>query len=163
MIRSENILKVINNFKKVLPMATVKNHLDMMECEVNNGHTCGTIHCHGGWYAIAACDLSYEMNYMSGSNNMARTLGFGRDTDLERWAQQNTSLWGNNEGACMFCDEEAFYHKTKRPEGAKTLQHIVDHWQEVYERVKAIELTTEPPVDTLIDNALIPEKTLQPI
>jgi hypothetical protein len=137
--KSENILKVIKAFQKVLPLTKKeKRHLDMGEPNVNIGTECGTIHCHGGWFAVAVCDLKKGVDYIDGANEMARMLGFAFYLDLESWARDEEKIWGNDAGALMFSDSSAFQSE-KRPEGAKSLQDIVDHWKEVYERVVKFE------------------------
>lgn len=138
-------------------MATMEGAgLDMMEGHVNvPGHVCGTIHCHAGWYAIAACDLTHILSYFDGSRQMALDLGVNNPSLIEAWASTNPKIWGNRNGSAMFCEEEAFFHPTKRHNGAENLQHIIDHWTEVYERVKALELLSEPPIDALIEKAMV--------
>ena len=62
---SQQIQTVIDNFEKVLPQATLENHLDMKEEQVRNGsYDCGTVHCHAGWYAVAKKDYfdKYDHN-----------------------------------------------------------------------------------------------------
>lgn len=156
--KSENILKVINNFKKVLPLAKRDEQLNMSVSQVSSVG-CGTIHCHGGWYAVAACDTSEFIVFDNGACKMTEDLGFD-DPDmysLTTWANQNPEIWGNNKGAGIFCRANAF-EGVNRPAGAKNLQDIIDHWTEVYERVKAIEGKTndddwgktEPPKEKVI-------------
>lgn len=131
---SDAIAEVINVFKKVLPMAT-EHHLDMTDGRVNtDNHQCGTVHCHGGWFAVGACDAILLLDFLDGAKELARMLGFRGKYDLVLWAKDNPKRWGNPYGAEMFCDSIAFYHRTKRPYGAKTLQHIIDHWEEVRKR-----------------------------
>lgn len=184
-VKSKDILKIIKNFKKlskpslfnkIFGKDTIKEkRLDMGEGKVNQNHPCGTVHCHGGWYAVAACSLRQKLTYLDGATKMAKDLGFSSvfsKEDLETWASTNTEIWGNRNGSNMFGGKMAFHHQTKRPQGALNLQHIVDHWTEVYERVKAIEdkaiedkkaeelaakkhrLLTEPPVNALINDTL---------
>lgn len=66
---------VIDNLKKVLPLAVRERHLNMMEPDAKSeNHECGTIHCFGGWYAVAACDHSeVYLGYDDGANEMANT------------------------------------------------------------------------------------------
>lgn len=133
---------VIDNLKKVLPIATLPNHLDMGCPHVNNtSHTCGTVHCFGGWYAVAVCDLSEFINYEEGKDQLATDLGFLSDCQynvenlLVDWAMYNPGVWGNNNGTDMFLHERAFQHITKRPNGALNLQHIIDHLEQVRDRL----------------------------
>lgn len=131
-------------------MATLDKHLDMRESAVNYNHTCGTIHCHGGWYAVAVCDVRGRRNvsFIDGAAEMARELGFYHPDNhaalsmLSMWAYQNPKIWGNERGGDMFGSKLAFTHPVKRRCGAENLQHIIDHWEEVYERVKELEEQT---------------------
>lgn len=125
---------VIDNLKKVLPMATMEGHLNMLQSEVNYEHRCGTIHCVGGWYAISTCDLSNTVDYEDGAHNMATHLGFKRKEDMKRYYDDRLDLWGNGHAINMFLTPCAYYHHTKRPEGAQTLQHVIDHFEEVRDR-----------------------------
>lgn len=158
---SKQVLFVINNFKKILPLAILENHLNMRITHVNecNRHQCGTIHCHGGWYAIARCNLNNEISFKEGANMMAIDLGFNEYNcnnifidilySLIEWANENQTTWGNRWGGVMFTDSIAFFHPSKRPNGAQNLQHIIDHWTEVYERLLALENQveiSEPPI-----------------
>lgn len=148
---SEAVLNVINNFKKVLPLAKRYDHLDMKAISV-----CGTIHCHGGWYAVATCDLRKieDLYFTHGVVQMEIDLGLEHIKgslffSLQYWAVANHYLWGNECGGLMFKDALAFYHKDKRPFGAQNLQHIIDHWTEVYERLLLLENQIEisdPPI-----------------
>ena len=54
-LKSENLLKVINNFKKMTPFVE-KGKFDINEPHVSSkrdGHQCGTVHCVAGWYLLA--------------------------------------------------------------------------------------------------------------
>lgn len=131
---------VIDNLKKVLPLAARERHLNMMEPDAkSNSHECGTIHCFGGWYAVAACDHNEEyLGYDDGANEMAKHLGLkeeGRDGEfsIEDFASNNKYIWGNSRGHLLFISREAFISPS-RPDGALTLQHIVDHLEEVRDR-----------------------------
>lgn len=134
---SQQVQIVIDNLKKVLPLAQAENHLDMGEDSVNNfRYKCGTVHCHGGWYAIAVCDLeSNYISYIDGAKQMARDLGFKYAIELEVWADENKWIWGNNMGYYMFSSPRAFFSFHIRSGGAKTLQDIVDHWEDVKQRL----------------------------
>lgn len=139
-MKSDDILKVIENFKKVLPMATKKGHLNMSEMRVKgDDYQCGTVHCHGGWYTVATCKMDKHILFVEGAEKLARHLGFKSPHDLKLWAEENPKLWGNDNGYDMFGDKLAFLNTELRPKGAKTLQDIVDHWTEVYKRVKKLK------------------------
>lgn len=111
-------------------MATQPNHLNMMEGSVNNleGHTCGTVHCVGGWYAIATIDLSKRVvDYHDGGHEMAKHLGFSDRDKLIDWAHSNRDIWGNSNGSGMFCDEDAY-------DSSKTLADVIIHLEGVRDR-----------------------------
>lgn len=153
-VESKNVLKVIRNLTNALPLAAMENHLDMNEPRVNRNFSCGTIHCHGGWYAIGSGltkDDKKFIVYTNGAHQVALDLGFDSDGGvppilgisieiiaLQQWANDNPEIWGNAFGASMFTRRIAF-KSANRPQGAMSLQDIVDHWQEVYERIKTKE------------------------
>lgn len=137
---SAQVLTVIDNFKKVLPLAVQPDHLDMWVTGVNmNGHACGTVHCHGGWYAVATLPHNKGLGYLDGAQKMATDLGFNNSLGLKDWAYNDIDIWGNTIGGEMFCNKKAFASDT-RPNGAENLQHIIDHWTEVYNRIKQTEV-----------------------
>lgn len=161
---SSNVKKVIENLKKVLPMAVYRYHLNMQETRVNIDHVCGTVHCVGGWYAIAkGLDIGKRVTFMDGANEINKDLGFSEQCGIKasrEWAVNNPKIWGNVSGYFMFSLESAYYHPTKRPNGALNLQHVIDHWQEVYDRLLALEMQVEisdPPVyvESFIDEPVI--------
>jgi hypothetical protein len=126
---------VIDNFRKVLPLTVQENHLAMHQGAVNtDGYKCGTIHCHAGWYAIAACDISKPLMFVHGSHQLAQDLGFAHHLHLRLWARDNPEIWGNEHGTQMFIDKQAFESES-RLEGAQNLQDIIDHWSEVQSRL----------------------------
>ena len=93
---------------------------------------CGTVACHGGWYALAALDglewenpipgekgaapdylirspeecgyTGYIASYAWGADKLAQDLlGEGSSQyDLQDWAHENPHLWGNEWGNDMF-------------------------------------------------------------
>lgn len=130
----EQMQTVIDNLKKVIPQAPDTANLDMMETQL--GEACGTVHCLAGWYAIATCPvITHTTNFYVGVINMAMDLGFTDSRHIIQWAMCNRYTWGNASGESMFTSKMAFYNPTKRPDGAKTLQHIVDHLEEVRDRL----------------------------
>ena len=65
--------KVIDLLYTVLPLTfDNKDHLNMGELRVSDGfHSCGTVHCFGGWFAVALLNekiLTGRVNYMDGGN-----------------------------------------------------------------------------------------------
>lgn len=109
----------------------------MSQGSVNDGihHVCGTTHCFGGWYAVAALDNELDMTYHHGVYKLQDDLGFTGSENLHNWAKRHPKLWGNMSGQFVFERRYAFFHPDKRPHGALTLQHIVDHLEEVRDRL----------------------------
>lgn len=101
------------------------------EVNMNEPHVCGTVACHGGWWAI---DQGTEGDYEDGAESIARFLGFLSYFDLEDWAHEHPDLWGNENGWSMFCDESAFDCTDENI----TLWKIGVHWLKVAERVEEI-------------------------
>lgn len=163
---SSQVLKVINNFKMVLPIAKTEDNLDFYECGLQK-EKCGTVCCHGGWYSVASKIFRNKHTsdfYLDGAIKMAKDLGFRRWEELITWAEDNSEIWGNVNGVDMFTvvGSVSFISKS-RPEGAQKLQHIIDHWTEVYERLLAIEQPTYPDITKQL--AVLPqeERADQPI
>jgi len=175
---SDQVQKVISKLESVLPLARHPLHLDMSQGVVNrHGYSCGSIHCHGGWYAIATLGLRKrnflleyifpqpKVDYRDGAAFMAADLGFihtitHRPTENERtngynqithWARIHSTIWGNEQGAYMFSHGDAF-RTINRPNGALCLQGIIDHWKEVRSRLVAMEqaMITEPEINHTI-------------
>jgi hypothetical protein len=130
---------VIDNLKSVLPMAIQEqNHFDMMQGTVAcAGAICDTVHCIGGWYAIAT-DIYKDKaatSYSHGAEKMAEDLGFFHDhpiiharENLTNWAFKNPDIWGNPYGNGMFCDELAYNN-------AGTLGEAINHLESVRDRL----------------------------
>lgn len=135
---SKQIEKVIENFERVLDMYP-NGVLNMMEGLVNEDkHVSGTVHCHGGFYAIGCFDTrKREVDFMDGANKMANHLGFKTERVLENWANKNRELWGNIFGNSMFTERCSFTPGDK--ELAENLRDIIDHWYEVHDRVWLME------------------------
>lgn len=109
---------------------------EISESRINMGnHTCGTVHCVAGWYAVANCDTTQNMDYTTGANKMARDLGFISNNTLEdydllkRWAQKNPHLWGNSEGYYMFGSRSSYNPFPY------SMRDVYNHWVSVYERL----------------------------
>jgi hypothetical protein len=122
--------KVIDNLNKVLPLAFQENHLNMRNADVNCRQQCGTIHCVGGWYAVATLYGRKRLTYSDGANEMASDLGFSGGfgiSDLENWAESNPDIWGNRYGYNLFCNENAY-------DNAETLYEVVTFLEGVRDR-----------------------------
>lgn len=150
---SDQVLTVVNTFKKVamakrswlgkiIGKKDIPNMVDM--AKGNEDTPC----CHGAWYAKANGIEPHpiESFFVQGANKMVKDLGipvsmgFSGVEALIIWADSNPILWGNSNGARVFSanGRMAFAGKN-RPRGACTVQDFVDHWTEVYKRIKALE------------------------
>lgn len=115
-------------------------HLDMEEVSVRGFLGYSIVLCHGGVYAIMKSYLKKgNIDYRDGANLIANDLGFKDRFELQFWAELYKKEWGNDLGFSMFALHSAFYHPTKRPNGAEHVLHIADHWDEIADRVEAIE------------------------
>lgn len=141
MITSKRIETVLNNFAKVIQRFP-KGILNMHETKVNHFHICGTVHCHGGWYAVATMSPNDNgLDYSDGADAMAKDLGFTDYGELCSWADRNRAIWGNGFGQSMFNSIFAFTPGDKR--NADNLQDIYDHWAEVHDRLYLEEQINE--------------------
>jgi hypothetical protein len=128
---------VIDNLKKILPLASEEGQLDMHEHRVQHAcYKCGTIHCVGGWYAIAAYDLinnPFEMGFSTGADRMALDLGFIADEYtpsrqlLGDWADEHPEIWGNIYGMSVFTSSKAY-------NGAKNMAEVIQFLEKVRDR-----------------------------
>lgn len=122
---------VIDNFKKILPLAIRPEQLDMSEPAVRNSlHSCGTVCCAGGWYAVAVFPLESTNDYVSyreGIYLINDHLGFSTNESVEDWAHEHPKIWGNEHGISMFYDNNAY-------NGAITLKGIVEYLEGVRDR-----------------------------
>lgn len=132
--------KVIKKFESVLPLAKHDDQLDLNNIWVcNEDHKCGTVHCVGGWYAVAnpnnpkikAAIKKQDAEYDLGADLMAQHLGFKHASKLTDWAEENPVIWGNIYGGNLFAEEEAW-------NDAKNLKDIVKHLKEVRQRAAII-------------------------
>lgn len=122
---------VIDNFYKILPLTLEQGngHLDMSEPDVNYiKEQCGTIHCVGGWYAIATLDFENDfLDFTNGARSMAIDLGFGNKNYLEIWSNDNPKIWGNCFGGSMFYDKAAY-------DNAQSIEDVIHHLEGVRDR-----------------------------
>lgn len=147
---SASVKTLINTFRTILPMATRQEQLSMQCTRVNNDHVCGSVHCHAGWYAIAkGLHRGGIVNFMNGSQAMGEDLfNISGGIRIMAWAHVNPAIWGNTDGEYIFAHAMAF-KSASRPNGAQTLADIIDHWQEVYERLVILEnqvAISDPPI-----------------
>ena len=72
-------------------------------------------------------------NFIEGAEMFARDLGFKEAEDICQWAEQNPTIWGNNNGLGLFSHEKAY----GRPADMKlTIDQVVVHLREVSERLR---------------------------
>ena len=102
---------VIDKLKLVRKQANEEGAFDIKEWHVyDKKHKCGTVHCVGGWYAVANLDrraIKDKFNegrivFNHGTNLMAQDLGFRNGDILTNWAYENPKIWGNENGHLMF-------------------------------------------------------------
>lgn len=115
--KSENILKVIQNFEKVLPMAKHEDHLQMMSGGIHKT-SCGTYACAGGWYVYSIKNRvgqDRELRFTDGIRGMSIDLGIDPSSHvwasnnlISGWAMENPELWGNQYGLAIFADARAY-------------------------------------------------------
>ena len=124
---------------------------------VEEGPTCKTIACHGGWLSTLPCFAGLEVevfmpdDYSIGAAYISKFLGlyeagedgrFWDDDDLFRmWAHQNPTLWGNEDGETMFSSGGALAFRTLAGEVVTnnvTLETIVNRYRGVANRVRAL-------------------------
>lgn len=107
------------------------HHLDITDGRVNShGKTCGTVHCIGGWYAIAThpqeIEQDIQIDFYTGKDTMLKDLGFERDQDINYWASNYPQIWGNHYGADLFVDIRAWDNAKSIPEVIQFLEGVRD-------------------------------------
>jgi hypothetical protein len=105
---------VIEKLQLVIEQACEEDAFDMGEVRVYDNkkdkYECGTVHCVGGWYAVANMNRQVikdkvkkgYVDYEHGVNLMAQDLGFRNGDILANWAEENPEIWGNEKGYYMF-------------------------------------------------------------
>lgn len=126
---------VIDNLNRVVTQYGAYSHdeFDMGQGLASNGsgEICGTVHCIGGWYAIATLQpFSSKTEYSHGASRMARDLGFEHYQDLREWAHVNPVMWGNRYGYEMFFAERAYNDANTLPEAIAHLIGVRDRLPE---------------------------------
>jgi len=126
----KQMAQVIENFYRILPLTfeAGHKHLDFDEWRVT-GHNfeCGTIHCVGGWYAIAKGlnEKSDRVDFLDGARALSEDLGINF---IEAWARENPEIWGNQRGGDMFLSKRAW-------NGAKSISQVINHLEAVHDRL----------------------------
>jgi hypothetical protein len=109
----EQVEYVIKKLKSVRDDAIKEGAFHMDEARVYSGgdkYECGTVHCVGGWYAVANLNRKFIkdkfnegfVGFTDGAELMAQDLGFRYRHYLKNWAEQNPKIWGNEKGCFMF-------------------------------------------------------------
>lgn len=139
-VKSEDVLKIINTLKEVQYQAGHRGALDMEEAGV-----CGTIKCVAGWYltgrALEMGDLAEMMKqgelwYWDGVRMIAQELGFygsNQGQDLRFWLSKHPELWGNSGGAWLFDDALAYDHDEEK---GLTFYDVIAQWIGFYRRLR---------------------------
>ena len=133
------------------------HHVEMWETNVVKSKACGTVACHGGWYALMTArtannyrwhtneNLGYKIlrndkdipvGFLAGRRQMAQDLGFETPEELEDWARHNPEIWGNIHGLRMFASNTAFGIPN---DDTMTLKQIARHWHNVADRLEELE------------------------
>ena len=160
-----NIRMVAKKLERMIP-ETRQGNINMRECDIyKEPDTCGTIACHGGFYAVQhalenkdnydfiPCNaneksVSYlhkkairyfadPIEWEDGAERMAHDLGFGCREELQIWASTHPDLWGNESGHHMFISESAFNEESSLIK----LENIVKWWRQVAARIEKINRT----------------------
>lgn len=112
---------------------SAKVNMDRPGCNLEE-NLCGTPACHAGWFGTFYDNSSPY--YSAYADKMSNLLGFNNMYRLEEWAARKPSLWGNENGEGMFCENEAF----GLLEGdIVTLKHIYKHWYKVAARLYKLQ------------------------
>jgi hypothetical protein len=130
----KQMAKVIENFYRILPLTFEfgYGHLNFGETRVNgdcNNHECGTVHCVGGWYAIAkGLHEKDVISFKEGADAMAKDLGFSDRYELIDWAcTYNDDIW-QSESSSIFYSSSAWNY-------AKSITDIIHHLEAVHYRL----------------------------
>lgn len=134
----EQVQTVIDNLISIQNQANKAGAFDIEEAAVSTeDHTCGTVHCVGGWYAVAnKCHhfvskliASENCDFEDGGELMAADLGFSCLPELEEYLLDNPAIWGNDRGDELLANLSAYNGLTKDSQNPMTI--IIQHWQQV--------------------------------
>ena len=143
-MKAKDLKTIIITMKHVAGDKDLKLNMNR-SCVQDESHDCGTIHCFAGWYLIAAelekgKELSAKMFLKNmGFEDGVRAINKVLKVSLPFWAGKNPKLWGNRGGGDAFFGRGAFKSE-KRPNGANSINDIVDHLEDVYWRIKKEEM-----------------------
>ena len=144
-MKKEQMQKVIDVLRRVEERANAADAFDIGQPCVSNrlGHDCGTVHCVAGWFAVGLAETdSYfkkiieekNCDYSDGANAMARMLDCNSDFGLEWWFSDRPEIWGNDNGGCIFSDENA-YNGLSYDGNDKPMSIIIEHFENVKGRL----------------------------
>ena len=139
---SDQVFELVSVFDRAIEIAPPSSSVDMYTGLVSVRHTphpastlknhqCGTVHCHAGWFLLGllwdgTSPFLHQksVSYFTGTEKMARMLGFTSPFEMQIFFDKNPSIWGNTDGYYMFSAFSAF-NSTKE---ALSLEKIRDHW-----------------------------------
>ena len=119
----EQVNFVIGRLRLVREQASEEGAFNMAQGRVydtrglwSSGYDCGTVHCVGGWYAVANMNRKVikdrfnqgHVGFVDGTDLMAQDLGFTDSCCLKTWAEQNPKIWNNKKGYFMFGSASAY-------------------------------------------------------
>jgi hypothetical protein len=112
---------VINKLESVREQANEEDAFNMDEARVydkeeEDKYECGTVHCVGGWYAVASLRRKMikdkikngYVSFKDGVELMAKDLGFNYPCDFAVWLEDNPEIWGNKNGYEAFDNKRAY-------------------------------------------------------
>lgn len=146
----EAVIKIASVFEELASTETNKVQMSRVNIERTE---CGTVACHAGWYAFNHLSNKFKwhkyheldereflsaidrhISWRDGSDLIAKDLGFTCMSDVEKWAEENPDIWGNENGKFLFSSNSAFGCSRNKK---VTLVDIANHWKGVAERLPA--------------------------
>ena len=152
-----SVAQVFYDLNEQFKEAGIDAQIDMMKPDVVS-NDCGTVGCHGGWYALGKLGNEIgkfeKANYVIGASMMSEDLGISPKNaphieaheKLQDWASDNPKEWGNDQGINIFSSLLAFF-----PTGTNLSEHrdtedlslFGDWWSGVADRVEQANIKAE--------------------
>ena len=151
-LKSKNLLKVINNLKKIAP-SVEKGELCMAERYVSSfarRHLCGSVHCIAGWYFLSKVwekktpylNEGRDVTYGDGLALVAEDL-FDKATienSIEIDYLMSPYWWKKIDSFSLFYQERAYLTDSESLNDVKlTWDRVVDRWEQAYNNLKKEE------------------------